>query len=146
MKVWRKIPVFLAMLVLCIGMINMPVSAASNTQDGLKVTLTTDKDTYSQSDEIKVNISVENTNSFDVNNVSLESIIPDGLELKKDYSSSATIGTLTAGDSYKCELVLQKREESVPVEDDENVDSEDSGEGTSIIKDQSSQTSTSFDN
>lgn len=145
MKVWRKIPVFLAMLVLCIGMINMPVSAASNTQDGLKVTLTTDKDTYSQSDEIKVNISVENTNSFDVNNVSLESIIPDGLELKKDYSSSATIGTLTAGDSYKCELVLQKREESVPVEDDENVDSEDSGEGTSIIKDQSSQTSTSID-
>lgn len=145
MKVWRKIPVFLAMLVLCICMINIPVSAASNTQDGLKVTLTTDKDTYSQSDEIKVNISVENTNSFDVNNVSLESIIPDGLELKKDYSSSATIGTLTAGDSYKCELVLQQREESVPVEGDENVDSEDSGEGTSIIEDQSSQTSTSID-
>ena len=42
MKVWRKIPVFLAMLVLCIGMVNMPVSAASDTQDGLKVTLTTD--------------------------------------------------------------------------------------------------------
>ena len=145
MKVWRKISAFLAMLVLCAGMITMPVSAASDTQDGLKVTLTTDKDTYSQSDEIKVNISVENTNSFDVNNVSLESIIPDGLELKKDYSSSATIGTLTAGDSYKCELVLQQKEESVPVEDDENVDSEDSGEGTSIIEDQSSQISTSID-
>lgn len=145
MKVWRKVSVFLAMLVLCAGMINMPVSAASDTQDGLKVTLTTDKDTYSQSDEIKVNISVENTNSFDVNNVSLESVIPDGLELKKDYSSSATIGTLAAGDSYNCELVLQQREESVPVEDDENADSEDSGEGTSIIEDQSSQTSTSID-
>ena len=125
MKVWQKISVFLAMLVLCFGMINMPVSAATNTQDGLKVTLTTDKDTYSQSDEIKVNISVENTNSFDVNNVSLESVIPDGLELKKDYSSSATIGTLAAGDSYSCALVLQQREESVPVEDDENADSED---------------------
>ena len=145
MKVWRKVSVFLAMLVLCAGMINMPVSAASDTQDGLKVTLTTDKDTYSQSDEIKVNISVENTNSFDVNNVSLESIIPDGLELKKDYSSSATIGTLTAGDSYKCELVLQQRAESVPVEDNENVDSEDSGEGTSTTENQSSQTSTSID-
>lgn len=145
MKVWQKISVFLAMLVLCFGMINMPVSAATNTQDGLKVTLTTDKDTYSQSDEIKVNISVENTNSFDVNNVSLESVIPDGLELKKDYSSSATIGTLAAGDSYSCALVLQQREESVPVEDDENADSEDSGEGTSTTENQSSQTSTSTD-
>lgn len=145
MKVWQKISVFLAMLVLCFGMINMPVSAATNTQDGLKVTLTTDKDTYSQSDEIKVNISVENTNSFDVNNVSLESIIPDGLELKKDYSSSVAIGTLAAGDSYKCELVLQKSGESVPVEDDENADSEDLGEGTSTTENQSSQTSTSID-
>lgn len=145
MKVWQKISVFLAMLVLCFGMINMPVSAATNTQDGLKVTLTTDKDMYSQSDEIKVNISVENTNSFDVNNVSLESIIPDGLELKKDYSSSATIGNLAAGDSYKYELVLQKSEESVPVEDGENADSEDLGEGTSTTENQSSQTSTSID-
>ena len=145
MKVWQKISVFLAMLVLCFGMINMPVSAATNTQDGLKVTLTTDKDMYSQSDEIKVNISVENTNSFDVNNVSLESIIPDGLELKKDYSSSATIGNLATGDSYKCELVLQKSEESVPVEDGENADSEDLGEGTSTTENQSSQTSTSID-
>lgn len=145
MKVWQKISVFLAMLVLCFGMINMPVSAATNTQDGLKVTLTTDKDTYSQSDEIKVNIFVENTNSFDVNNVSLESVIPDGLELKKDYSSSATIGTLAAGESYNCELVLQQKEEFVPVEDDENVDSEDSGEGTSTTENQSSQTNISID-
>lgn len=131
MKGWRKISVFLAMLVLCMGMINTPVSAASETQDGLKVTLTTDKENYSQSDEIKLTITVENTNSFDVNNVSLESIIPDGLELKKDYSSNKTIGTLTAGDSYKCELVLQQKKDSVPVKDDENAGSKDSGKRTS---------------
>ncbi|MDL2214493.1 Ig-like domain-containing protein [Clostridia bacterium OttesenSCG-928-O13] len=70
--------------------------AASQTQDGLEVSLTTDKGSYAAGDAVTVNVSVKNTNAFAVDNVKLDLVLPAGISLQSG-SASITIGTLAAG-------------------------------------------------
>ena len=53
----------------------------SDSQDGLEVTLTTDKEKYSKGEEIVATLTVTNTNDTAVSNVSLENLIPEGYKL-----------------------------------------------------------------
>lgn len=89
---------FLSML-LCLGITTMPVFAASESQDGLEVTLATNKEAYTQEEEIMVNLSVKNTNDFTVTNLSLENTIPKGYKLAEDSVATKQIGSLEAGES-----------------------------------------------
>ena len=50
MKVWKKCGVLFLTVLLCITMMAVPALAASDSQDGLEVTLTTDKEEYSKGD------------------------------------------------------------------------------------------------
>lgn len=125
MKLLKKVTFLVAMMLLCIGTTSMYVSAASESKDGVEVTLTTDKDSYSKGSEIKTNITIKNTNSFDISNVSLETSIPDGLEIKETSDSKTTIGILKAGEEYNCELVLQESTKSSTSGSDDKEDSED---------------------
>ena len=125
MKLLKKVTFLVAMMLLCIGTTSMYVSAASESKDGVEVTLTTDKDSYSKGSEIKTNITIKNTNSFDISNVSLETSIPDGLEIKETSDSKTTIGILKAGEEYNCELVLQESTKSSTSGSDDKKDSED---------------------
>lgn len=54
------------------------VFAASS--DGLNVTISSDKETYSANETAKITVTVENTNPFEVKNVTIEHIVPDGLK------------------------------------------------------------------
>lgn len=125
MKLLKKVTFFVAMMLLCIGATSMYVSAASESKDGVEVTLTTDKDSYSKGSEIKTNITIKNTNSFDISNVSLETSIPDGLEIKETSDSKTTIGILKAGEEYNCELVLHENTKSSTSGSDDKKDFED---------------------
>ena len=62
MKVWKKLQVVFLALLLCTGMMTQPALAASLLQDGIEAALTTDKETYQQGEEIKVTLTVTNTN------------------------------------------------------------------------------------
>lgn len=53
--------------------------AASDSQDGFEVTLTTDKEEYSKGEEIAATLTVTNTNDTAVSNVSLENLILMGI-------------------------------------------------------------------
>ena len=90
--------VFLA-IVMCVTTV-VPVHAATPvTQDGITLTVTPDKTTYSQEETITATVKVENTNDFAVTDVSLEGITPEGYELKVGEGDSLTIGELAAGAS-----------------------------------------------
>ena len=85
--------VFLA-IVMCVTTV-VPVHAATPvTQDGITLTVTPDKTTYSQEETITATVKVENTNDFAVTDVSLEGITPEGYELKVGEGDSLTIGEL----------------------------------------------------
>ena len=93
MKVWKKLQVVFLALLLCTGMMTQPALAASLLQDGIEAALTTDKETYQQGEEIKVTLTVTNTNDTAVTNLSLENILPENFVLaekcgdnKKDWN------------------------------------------------------------
>lgn len=99
MKEKKKILAFLCTMVLCIGMMTMTVSAVSTEQDGLEVSLTADKNEYSQGDQITATLAVTNTNGVTVSNVSLSNIIPEGYILAEGSEAEKQIETLDAGET-----------------------------------------------
>ena len=80
-------------------MMTMNVSAASTEQDGLEVSLTTDKSEYSQDDPITATLSVTNTNDAAVSNVSLENMIPEGYSLAEGSEAEKQVESLDAGET-----------------------------------------------
>lgn len=96
MKKMRKFFVLLLVLVMAFCT-STTVFAATNTQDGIEVTLTTDKTVYSSNEQIVVKLTVKNTNEVDITNVSLENLIPEGYKLAEGSETTKQIELLGAG-------------------------------------------------
>lgn len=88
MKVKKRCITLLMAFLLCVSMITMPVFAASVTQDGLEVALSTDKSSYRAGEQIVATLKVTNTNTNAVSDVTLNNIIPEGFELTSTSKSS----------------------------------------------------------
>lgn len=99
MKRVKKTLAFLLAMVLCLSMTAMNVSAASSEQDGLEVTLETDKAQYSKSEQITATLTVTNTNDESVSNITMESIIPEGYFLADNTEAVKQLESLGAGES-----------------------------------------------
>lgn len=78
-----------------------PVMAATTTQDGLNVTLSTDKTNYSNEDTINATVTVENQNSYAITGIEINSIIPKGYSLKDGELSQKSIESLNPGDKFE---------------------------------------------
>ena len=118
MKGMRKLSAILLAVMLCVGIINIPVFAATTSQDGLEVTLTTDKDEYSQGEEITATLTVKNTSEFAVNNVSLKGIIPEGYELAEGTEATKKSDTLEAGKTLEVVVTYVAEANGDSVEDE----------------------------
>ena len=99
MKTIKKFPTFLLAIILCVGMMVIPAYAESSTQDGLEVNLTTNKETYSQDEQIVATLTVTNTNEVAVSNVSLENVIPEGYKLADGSEATKQVESLESGES-----------------------------------------------
>lgn len=99
MKKIKRILALLLIMILCIGMRAIPVFAASSSQDGLEVTLTTDKELYSQGKPIVATLTVMNKNKVAVSNVSLENMIPKGYKLVDGSKATKQVESLSAGET-----------------------------------------------
>ena len=102
----------------------------TSTQDGIQVKLTTDKETYTNDQKINAMISVKNDNSFAIKNVSIKSIIPDGMVLADATEKSSKEFTLDAGKTYKVNTVLQLKGKSAVSSTGKN----NKGGGSAAIK------------
>lgn len=82
--------------------------AAEATQDGLKAQIIFEKENYGKNEEIPIKIIVKNTNNYDVQNVSIEGLIPDGLTLISD-TATKSVDLLQSGETleltYKIKLI-----------------------------------------
>lgn len=99
MYAFKKSLAVLLVILLCVGILVVPAYAAKASQDGLEVTLTTNKDVYNQGEAIVATLKVRNTNDAAVSNVSLENLIPEGYILEKGSKSILQAGTLAAGET-----------------------------------------------
>lgn len=104
MKVVKKFTSFLLMLILCISLTAIPAFAESLTQDGLEVTLITDKSEYSQSEQIVTTLTVKNTNDFAIKNVSLENAVPEGYKLAENLDLKKQVESLGTGETVSVEV------------------------------------------
>lgn len=98
MRAIKKI-LFLMTMIICIGLRAMPAFASSSSQDGLEVALTTDKESYSQSEKIEATLMVTNTNDFSISNVSLEITTPEGYTLAEGIVAMKQVESLEAGET-----------------------------------------------
>lgn len=124
MKTMKKVSAFLLMVVLCMSIMVMPAFATTTSQDGLEVTLTTDKETYDKGEQIEVTLVVTNTNDFAVSNVSLENMIPEGYKLSEGSMATKQVESLAPGEMVSLTVTY------VAVDSDNNEDKPDGGDNT----------------
>ena len=93
---------------------------SSGSQYGLEATIVTDKESYKANEEIHVTVTVKNTNDFKVEDVSIESLLPETLTLKDGSSSTKTVD-LEAGETLTLSFtaVKEKEETSATVPESE---------------------------
>ncbi len=90
----------------------MSANAASDgLQDGISVRITSDKADYSVGEDVNLSVSVENTNSFDVNDIDVKLLLPDELEFKLNEAPEGKID-LKAGEKVGYSAIAVKAEKT----------------------------------
>ena len=110
----KLLRVLVSCMVIALAIFPAAALAASGMQDGLQLSLTTDKGSYAKNETIGINAAVTNTNSFDVIGVKLELIVPTGLQFKT--SGATGIMNLTSGQTtdLTSEAVLINNPDDMP--------------------------------
>ena len=92
---------FTAIFILVISCVLLSMSsftafAASEIADGIEVVFDSEKGEYSKSEKINVTLSVTNKNNFDVENIVLKNLIPEGYVLAENNNDNLAIEKLSA--------------------------------------------------
>lgn len=104
MRTMEKIGALLLVMILVIGLMAMPVQAASSVCDGLELVLEPDQTVYEPGQTITATLTVYNHNDTPMEGVCLEALIPQGYEAAEPVS--ATPGTLQPGEKVSIAVVL----------------------------------------
>lgn len=86
--------------------------AQTTEQDGLQVKLATDKADYVLNEDIKITISVTNTNDFTVKNVSIEALLPDNFKLKDSSQTTTEEVDIPAGETIILSVIAFVEDET----------------------------------
>ena len=128
MRELKKFVVLFLVCMFCIGMLKVPVNAASEVQDGLEVTLNTEKDRYDKGESIAVTLKVTNTGTETITGILLENVVPDGYKPADNSELSRVINALNAGESVELTVVYDPDDTEVSKDDDTGEDSENESE------------------
>ncbi len=123
MKKTGKIGAFAIILIVMLFSIGTTAFATEKTQDGLVATITSDKENYNSEEEIKLTMAVKNTNNFDIDNVSVEALLPDGIKLKNEQEKIVKTDHLKSGESLSLNLVAIKNTTELNTEQTESTKS-----------------------
>ena len=100
MTLFKRITVFVLVIMMCLTNVT-PVSAAENSQDGVTVTMTMDKDSYSIDETITATIKLKNNNYYAVTDISLDEIVPTGYTMNVKEGDAA-LEKLAGGAEATC--------------------------------------------
>ena len=93
----KKLRILMLIAVLVIALLPTTAFAISDTQDGVKMELTSDKAAYKAGDIATIKAVVTNTNAYGVSDVKLSFKLPAAFELKSG-STSISAGNMAAGE------------------------------------------------
>lgn len=97
----------IALLLLTLAFAALPAAAETATQDGVRATLTTDKDTYSVFDLVEAKLTVENVSNQPISNVSAYIEVPKGYVLEAGSQEKAEAASLASGQTLTCTALLR---------------------------------------
>lgn len=107
MKKFSRISVVLLISLLCVlGLSTTAFAEETQSSNGLQASIVTDSDEYKISDDIKVDFKVKNTNGFDINGVSMNTVVPKGLTVKDNAPTNKDVGTLKSGKEESYSVIL----------------------------------------
>lgn len=109
MKIAKKLTALAVSSLMMFSVAGITASAATVTQDGLNVSLTTDKTEYKKDEAITATLTVENTGGASVKDVKLENVVPEGYELAKDYSLTKSVDELKSNDKAELKVVYNAK-------------------------------------
>lgn len=109
----RTIALVLSLL-LCISIIGIIASAASVTKDGLEVTLVTDKEEYSVSEPIVATLTLENKGDRIIDEVNLETLIPEGYHIESSSTATKNMGQIGIGEKAVLAVTLLPNSNTTP--------------------------------
>ena len=109
MRTYSRILAVLLALVLCLGVAVLPAAAATANQDGLEITLTTDKSSYKKDESIQATLVVKNNGDQTVTDVALKDIIPAGYELKSGDKSVLEVEELAPGETVTLKVTFMPK-------------------------------------
>jgi len=105
----KAMRLFLAFVLVSCMLFAVPLcvnAESTSTKDGLEVTVTTDKDVFFAEEDIKLNLSIKNTNTYIIEAIDVETVLPTGLSSKAESVNADDIN-IEAGETYNMELILQ---------------------------------------
>ena len=136
MKLTKRISSLLLTFLVLFSLAGISASAATTTQDGLEVTLTTDKTEYTKNEQITATLKVENTSSETISNVTLETAVPDGYKLADEFVKTKKTDALNANESVELPVTYVPTSTSSDVvssDSEKNTDNNKNGTGSSQI-------------
>lgn len=105
MRVIEKVAPILTSLALSLSWLTLPTYADTINQDGLEISLDTDRESYSADEEIVAKLTVTNNNADNITDVILENIVPDGYVLANGTEAIKSIAELGKGETVSLEVV-----------------------------------------
>ena len=99
MKKFKKLSIIMLAVIVLLSISTVQAFAVTSTQDGLEVTLTANKDEYSMGENIITTLTVKNISETDINNVSLENIVPEGHTLSDNSEVKKQVKTLNPNEA-----------------------------------------------
>lgn len=118
MKQIKKLVVTILAVVLCVSAIMIPAMAATVSGNGLEATLTTDKEVYTQDEQITATLVVKNVSGETLENVSLKTSAPRKFVTINESKDNAQVAELKAGESVSLTVVYKR--ENNPATGDPN--------------------------
>ena len=133
MKIIKKVGICFLTLLMAFGLNSAILYAQENIQDGLNVTLETDKDSYGETDAVKAEVKVENQNDVVMKNIHIETVVPEGFTLADTSKASLDIAALNGKDSVSLSSEFKadvKQNGGMITPEDNNPSNTDNGNST----------------
>lgn len=102
----KRVSSFFLAMAMTSGLSGLDTYAAEKIQDGVKLVISADKESYGTDDKIIANVSVENNSGSDITDISLESAIPENYRYSDGDKAVKRETYIKVGESMKAEFVF----------------------------------------
>lgn len=104
MKIKKRTSTFCVAIMLFVGAISIQAFAETKVQDGVEVNFNSEKKEYEENEHIITKVTIKNTNSVKVSNISIEGIIPENYKIAANSNIEKNIAVLYPNEVVSLQL------------------------------------------